>query len=619
MSLFNELKRRNVFRVGAAYLVVAWLLLQIMDTVGPIVGFSDSFARGVLFLLAIGFPIVLIVSWVYELTPEGIQTQANADASGTQSHAGKLNAVIIAGLVLALVLVVLDAYVFTDETADAAQGEINNIENLEKTIAVLPFANLSADQEQAYFADGITEEILNSLTRLRGLQVTARTSSFYFKGKNIDLKEVGETLDVNYILEGSVRKAGEQLRITAQLIKADDGFHLWSETYDRQFTDVFAIQDEISNAVADILSIALGVGEVLGRPGMTRDVEAYDLYLQSRDISFFTASETDLRRIISNLERAVSLDPEFALSWVMLASVYAQVLSEALPIRIDDIRQKYNEAIGEAEALIPGSPAILALQAEALETQGEWLQALELMEEAFLQGQETYVPDESSVFGYAYLLKDLGRVRESIIVLEQAIARDPLNWEYSFQLMDSYADIGDVEASYAEARRGLALDGDDINLAATSFATALAENDRQQIMEWFNVMKTIPSSLEFDQVIHERMIELLEEPDKALSELRQFSLAPEAQAPIIRGSVIPLWAAYFGDTEYALAQMRAESIATQRSFVFATWRPLNREIRRLDGFKEMMTELGLVDYWRSTGEWGDFCQPLEGGDDFECF
>ena len=195
---------------------------------------------------------------------------------------------------------------------------------VDRSIAVLPFENFSADADQDHFADGLTEEILNSLARIPDLQVTARTSAFAFKGKAEDLKAVGRTLGVAHVLEGSVRRSGDQLRITAQLINADTGYHLWSQTYDRPLTDIFTIQDDIAHSVAGALQVTLGVG--VGRePGMTRNIEAYEAWLAARGVTF--TGLQSMRQHIELLQQAVALDPAFAQPWWDLSKAYSSVLS----------------------------------------------------------------------------------------------------------------------------------------------------------------------------------------------------------------------------------------------------------------------------------------------------
>ncbi|HET6563930.1 MAG TPA: hypothetical protein VFG52_00845, partial [Xanthomonadales bacterium] len=272
LSFLEELKRRNVVRVGVVYLIAAWLLAQVADLMLENFNAPEWVIQSILVVLIIGFPIALIFAWAFELTPEGIKKEKDVDRSQsiTPQTGRKLDFMIIGILAIALAYFIWESRFESTEsdmpatsTVIPAQSGIQEpsseaivasaespaiaAEASAKSIAVLPFVNMSSDPEQEYFSDGISEEILNSLAKVKELKVAGRTSSFAFKGENQDLRQVGETLGVANILEGSVRKSGNKVRITAQLIQVDDGFHLWSESYDRELTDVFAIQDEISS------------------------------------------------------------------------------------------------------------------------------------------------------------------------------------------------------------------------------------------------------------------------------------------------------------------------------------------------------------------------------------
>ena len=261
MSFFSELKRRNVFKVAIAYSVASWLSLQMVDLVLENINAPDWIMQVFMLGLAIGLPLAIIIAWAFEVTPDGVKLEKNVDRSKSiNRHTGQqLNRGIIMILSMAIVLLLTDRFrdeIFGEpepgdvktESTDITLDDPVTVEP-EKSIAVLPFVNMSSDPEQEYFADGISEEILNALAKVTELKVAGRTSSFAFKGKNEDLLEIGKVLRVNHILEGSVRKSGNRVRITAQLIKVEDGFHMWSETYDCELNDIFVIQDEISAAI----------------------------------------------------------------------------------------------------------------------------------------------------------------------------------------------------------------------------------------------------------------------------------------------------------------------------------------------------------------------------------
>jgi len=315
-NFFAELKRRNVVRVAVAYAVVSWVILQFIDIINEIMGFPDWFPKMVLVLLVIGLPIALLFSWAFELTPEGLMKTKEVDASKSITHGTgqKLNKLIAAGFILAVGFIIYDKTIAPDGVMDEAEAG-------HASIAVLPFVNMSDDKANEYFADGLSEELLNVLAKVPNLKVAGRTSSFQFKGQNPDFQTIGQALNVDHILEGSVRKQGNRVRITAQLIRASDGFHMWSETYDRNLEDIFAVQDEISAAIFDELSITLNLtGQTQGRAAPTTDIAAYDRYLEARTLMARRGYE-NLLRAARLLEEATQIDPEYAEAWAVLSQI----------------------------------------------------------------------------------------------------------------------------------------------------------------------------------------------------------------------------------------------------------------------------------------------------------
>jgi adenylate cyclase len=330
LSFYTELKRRNVFKVAIVYFAVAWLLLQVSDTLVPALHLPVWFVSAVAFLLILGFPIAIIFAWAFDLTPEGLKMEMKSEpaAAVTGKTGKKINHIVIAALVLALGYFVFDTFVLgpdrdTTGTETATRGAQHQITEPDPTladnsIAVLPFVNMSSDEEQAYFSDGLSEELLHLLAKIPELDVAARTSSFSFKGKDLGIPEIASQLKVAHILEGSVRKHGDQLRITAQLIQADNGYHLWSETYDRQLDDVFQIQENIATAVVKALRITL-----LDEAPKTRKTnpEAYQLFLEGQYLKR-QISRDSLNRAVEAFKQAVEIDPAYVPAWVELADTY---------------------------------------------------------------------------------------------------------------------------------------------------------------------------------------------------------------------------------------------------------------------------------------------------------
>ena len=247
-TLFAELKRRNVLKVSTVYVIAAWIMLQMADMVREPLGMPDWVFQAILVVLGSGFLLTVTLAWIFDFTPDGIRKTpaAGDDATHRFSKGRKTDFVIIALLVIALIAFAIERQEAPTVAADAV-----------KSIAVLPFVSMSSDIENEYFADGLAEELLNMLAKIKDLKVAGRTSSFYYKGRDIDLREIGSQLNVNHVLEGSVRKSGNQVRITAQLVSVADGYHVWSEAYDRQLDDIFKIQEEIARAVTAALKVML--------------------------------------------------------------------------------------------------------------------------------------------------------------------------------------------------------------------------------------------------------------------------------------------------------------------------------------------------------------------------
>ena len=377
MSFFDELKRRNVFRVGIAYAVSAWVLLQIVDLVLENISAPDWVMQVFMLALAIGFPVAVIFAWAFEMTPEGIKKEKDVDRSQsvTPQTGQRLNRNIIIVLVIALGWFGWDKFREEPGSTSVSPGVSEAVDtpvidtpnpgtsnSNEKSVAVLPFVNMSDDKQNEYFSDGISEELLNVLVRVKGLRVPSRTSSFTFKGSSLKLSEIGKELQVDHILEGSVRKSGDRIRVTAQLVEVNTDTHLWSETYTRQLDDIFAVQDEISQAIVAALKITLNgseQSEIQSRS--TTSADAYNKYLLGRHL-WTQRSPTSLLASIEPLLEAVALDPEFDQAWAALADSYVLIpeygagpIKEFIPLA--------DEAIAKALSINPQSSRALTTSA----------------------------------------------------------------------------------------------------------------------------------------------------------------------------------------------------------------------------------------------------------------
>jgi TolB-like protein len=418
MSLISELKRRNVFRVGVAYLAVAWLLLQFLDVIMPMLTLPDWVGTFFLLAIAVGFPIAIVIAWAYEITPEGITRDSKVDPSQstTRVSSHKVDRAIIALLIVALAFFAYDRFVpsaTAPSSAEHVSVEPEIAAEPNPSIAVLPFVNMSDDADNEYFSDGLSEEILNLLTKVPGLKVIARTSSFAFKGKNQDLREIGEALGVTTVLEGSVRKSGERIRITAQLIDVSDGAHIWSETFDRTMTDIFQIQDEVAGAIVDTLRVHVVDDPVRGRP--TENTKAYELFLQAKAARSWTDD------IVDYLQAAIAIDPGFAEAWELLAMSHWSMAGTA--VKSSEGQRLTFEAASRALELNPELVMARALRRSADLDGYTWLGEIQ----AFEQVLQEQPGNTDALDALGFDLIEAGYLQEAVPYAERQYALDPLS------------------------------------------------------------------------------------------------------------------------------------------------------------------------------------------------
>ncbi len=423
MSILSELARRNVIRVAIGYAVASWVVLQIVDVVTPILGLPAWAPKLVFVLLAIGFVAALVTAWVYELTPEGLRRDADVhpDASIRRDTGRRLNYVIVAMLAAALALLLIERNQVPDEAPLAAAAAVPDAAT--PSIAVLPFVNMSSDPEQEYFSDGITEEILNSLASVKELRVAGRTSSFAFKGQADDLRRIGSSLGVDHILEGSVRKSGNEVRITAQLIQVEDGFHVWSETYERELTDVFAIQDEIANEILTQLKTQLLTDTDTVIEAQRTSPEVYDLYLRAKQ-RIYTRDRGNIEAAVGELDEAIRLDPGYGPAYAQ-RGIAVMLLSEQQygDIAHDETQRRAKRYIDKALALdANNAEAWAALGLYYRNEPGQVELAIEPLGKA-LELNPNLI-DASNWLQIA--MQALGNFRGSMEILAELTERDPL-------------------------------------------------------------------------------------------------------------------------------------------------------------------------------------------------
>ena len=519
MSFFDELKRRNVLRVAAAYVVAAWLVIQVVETIFPAFGFGDAAIRIVVIVLTIGLAPIVILAWAFELTPEGLMLDKDVDRSRsiTTRTGKKLDRIIMAVLALALGYFAFDKFVLS-ESREASIAETAHQEGRtealvesygDKSIAVLSFADMSPEGDQEYFSDGIAEELLNRLTKVPDLRVISRSSSFSFKGQNLEIPEIARRLKVAHILEGSVRKSGNRVRITAQLIEARSDTHLWSETYDRQLEDVFTIESEVAQKVVAALQIQLlddEIEQLAKQP--TANVAAYQLYLKGRYF-WNKRTEENIEKALNYFQRAAELDPGFALAYTGIGDVwifrgwYSVLLpKETFPKAKAAVVQAlaFDETLAEAHT--SRAHIYLEFDYDWGAAESEYLRAIELnprypIAHHWYGGYLSAMGRHDEALRQAYEARELsplsliintwvglrfyfaGRYEMAIEEYQKALELDPefapAHWHlgWAFEQTDQHA------AAIASAKRAIAISGNPIYLASLGHSYAKAGDDEK--------------------------------------------------------------------------------------------------------------------------------------------
>jgi len=596
MSFIAELRRRNVFRVGIAYAIVAWLILQVIDVVMPIMALPEWVGKAILLLLLIGLPLAIVFAWAYELTPDGIKRERDVDRSRSITHktGRKLDFVIIAVLSFAVLFFALDKFLWANlETPTVGGGDSR------RSIAVLPFVNMSGDKEQSYFSDGISEEILNSLVRVPGISVASRTSSFTHRGELQSIPEIAAELDVLFVLEGSVRKAGNQIRITAQLIDAENDRHMWSNTYDRELADIFVVQSEIANAITTSLKSALGIEDAGAVPirTLTANMDAYDLYLKGNDAFMHRGVKQDLVDSILYLEQAVALDPDFAIAWEALAAAYSaipfwggedrtvdeyyglslQAVDRALTINPDlwfayAIKGSVNAGISPYDQIESMQYLEVAVQRDPLlATVHNWI-GVSLLHFGYIdesiEAQERCLDIDSHYANCLYYLtiayQILGRHEDATRIFER-----------QFEITEPWENPIVVSTLLLAGNR----------TAAMMLAHSIDGLRGAPVIEWIRALENIDGDnslglARFDGWARENGVDL--------------GQYPEILAAFGAFDRIPLT---FIDEPWA-------------------WLPFYKDYRASPIFKRSIKHFGTFDYWRAKG-FPPQCRPI-GSDDFEC-
>ena len=611
-STWARLTRRKVVQWGIAYAAGAWGLLQGLAYVTDTFHWPEQIQQLATLALLIGLPIVLVLAWYHgERGQQRITTPE----------------FVIVTLLLLLGGGAFWYYQRTSEGGhDAAPTAANTVgppassavSDARPSLAVLPFADLSQARDQEYLGDGLAEEILNQLAQVPALRLIGRTSSFSFKGKNEDLRTIGEKLGVAHLLEGSVRKDGDQLRITAQLVRADDGTHLWSKTYARELRDLFAVQDDIARDVAQALSVKLDAVTLNRAQGGTTNIDAYDRFLRWRQLFLTDQWGEDYERQRVQLAReAVAFDPEFVLALDALAISLDNLAYQVDEVQAERLRAEVEQIRGHIAQLAPDHWSVKRERAYNLWGEGKRAEAIAVAREMMETGPLTY---EHAV-PYSNLLFAAGYLDEAVAVDEKFRAIEPLAMFHSRSLQFDYTAARRYDEAEAEYRRSLALEGSRVGPNGLAFERMLAQKDAdlKALRELHGQLvqdsgdSVSPYFRDLGAVLHDRgaMLAILHKA---------------AADPAYRGNY-EVWflADALGEADLAAAWLR-EDMERRKGFkeghmdyqsYWELWLASYSGLRAHPEFKKLLIETGLAAYWRQTGKWGDACKPVD-ADDFEC-
>ena len=591
MSLFAELQRRKVFKVGAAYLVVAWLAVQAMSIGFPAFDAPPWALRIFILIALLGFPIAVVMAWVFDITPEGVKLDASTSGSKRLFAA----AILLIALALGWYFYGQPSFRRGDITTPTAAAE--------NSIAVLPFANMSGKPDEDYFSDGMTEELLNVLARVPQLKVVARTSVFEFKGKGGDVREIGRKLGVAYIVEGSVRRDGGQVRITVQLVRVADGFHVWSQDYDRELKNVFALQDEIAGRVGDALKLSLGVAApVAARASI--DPDAYDEYLKGRAL---LRQRSDLPSAIAHFKAAVARAPRFAAGWSSL-SLTCEVsfwYMKMTPAEQAGMLSCEADAAERAAALDPNAAATEHAIANVARSHFQYADA----ERHYLRAMQIDPSYPDVREDYSEVLYEVGRMQESARAARQLVTLDPyfvVGWNRVRSAAIALDQRADVEAG---ARQMLAIAPGSTfgKFEPLDYALAYGRVDEARAA-LAQIQSRWPNDVAFAQILLPWALGDQGVDTGKVSAAIADAPPGEANPYLIARRDVAGYNAY-NETLGAILQ----------AYYFANLyssKPAGHAMLRDPRIKAMLVTYGFPAYWREKG-WPVGCRPL-GETDFEC-
>lgn len=465
MNFFSELKRRNVYKVAVAYAVVGWLIIQVATQTFPFFEIPNWAVRLVILLVAIGFPIALVMAWAFELTPEGLKrTEATAEPAPSGKSGRAWIYVVIAGAALSIGLFFAGRYTANDNGSPSSgpTSRPEQASTLEKSVAVLPFENLSEDKANSYFVDGMQDEVITRLAKIGELRVISRTSVLRYKTRGNSLAEIARELGVSHLVEGTVQRVGDRVRINVQLVRAMNESHLWAEIYDRNLTDIFAVQTELATAIAHSLRAKLTgreQEEMAEKP--TVNMAAYDAYLRGIDFASRPGGNpADERKAMEAFEEAVRLDPKFAEAWARLARMSSTLFFmqfDATPAR----QERARVAAETATRLAPGSPETLLANAYyRYHVQRDYAGARELFEKI----RRELPSNVEAAEALAKIARRQSRWQEAIRLFEEAARLNPRDADLFLDRAWTFSMVRDYDRTLEMIERAAAIAPDDANV-----------------------------------------------------------------------------------------------------------------------------------------------------------
>lgn len=619
MSFLAELRRRNVIRMAGLYLVGAWLVVQVAATLLPVFEAPNWVMRALVVLLAVGLVAALLFSWVFELTPTGLRRDSEvAPGESIAPQTGRrMDRVIFVLMAVALCYFAVDKFVLAPSPLSDASVAPTSPTHPEaaavtpanpKSIAVLAFANMSADPDNEYFSDGVSEEILNALAKIEGLRIAGRTAAFHFKGRNAPLSEIGATLGVAHVLEGSVRKQGERLRISAQLTRTSDGLQLWAQSFDGTDGDIFALQEQIARKVADALKLALDLGSEgrLVNAGTTNP-EAYALYLQA-SATFNRRDSSRFDEAMAQLDQATTLDPGFARAYARRAALYVVSLN-ADTVPFDEAiagAERFALKASELDPTLAEPHAVLGLNFRSQRKHHEARQA-------FAQALALEPDDVTANFWQALTLLQTGYRRQGIAALDRTMQLDPLLPNALFWRAREHVADGELEQADRLLQRAAESGHSFYGIGQAQLEQA--RGDREAAIAAMTTGLAYFSK-PFPEGASQTFARACFGDVAAKADALVLIDAHLATQPRFVHGVVPFVLVRIGEPERALELAQDGATTNDGLFLGELFSPHMADVRRKPGFPEFLRRTGLASFWDEVGP-PDQCRK-DGHGDYHC-